>query len=219
MMRANFHKQLDSLVDDLVRLTLTVEGSMIEATTALLDADAHLADRVIAGGPAASALRGAIDGRALDLAARQQPVAGDLRIVIAALRMTSDLERMEILSEHVAEVARRHAPNPVVPADLREIVQRMGSVAQRLTARTRQAITARDWRAADDFERADDEMDVLVESVHRRMLRDPWPHGTEAAIDMTLLGRYYERYADHAVSMAHHVAYLAGYELAGQPWR
>jgi phosphate transport system protein len=210
-MRQQFHEQLDGLVDDLVRLTLMVETAMGRATTALLEANAELADQVARDIKAVSALHEAMDQRAFELVASQQPVAGDLRVVVAALRMTADLERMGALARHVADIARRYAPKRAVPEPLRETVKRMGVVAERITAITRRAIGARDWTAAGGLERADDEMDELLQALYHRMLQDSWRHETGTAIDLTLLGRYYERYADHAVSVARRVAFLTGH--------
>ena len=210
-MRERYHAQLDDLVDDLVRLTLMVETSMGRATAALLNADGELADQVIETEPAAAVLRDAMDERALLLVARQQPVAGELRTVVAALRMTSDLMRMAVLAQHVAQVAGNHAPEPAVPEELRETLRRMGEIAEEITAATRQAVATRDWHAVGNLERADDEMDGLLDFLYRSMLAESWRHGTGTAIDLTLLGRYYERYADHAVSVARRVAFLAGH--------
>lgn len=210
-MRKVFHGQLDALVDDLVRMALMVETAMGRATTALLTADAELADRVIADAPAVTASREDMDERALVLAARQQPVASDLRTIVGALRMTADLERMGVLARHVAEAARRRAPVCAVPDDMHATVERMGQVAETITAATRQAIATRDWHAAPDIEHADDEMDRLLSDLYRRMLHGSPPYSVEVLADATLIGRYYERYADHAVSVARRVAYLAGH--------
>ena len=210
-MREAFHVQLDALVDDLVRLTLMGETAMGRATTALLQADADLANRVIADASAVAALRVEMDERALVLAARQQPVATDLRTIVGALRMTSDLERMGVLARHVAEAARRRAPACAVPDDMHATVERMGEVAENITAATRQAVATRDWHAALDLENADDEMDRLLSDLYRCMAREAPPYSVEVVADATLIGRYYERYADHAVSVARRVAYLAGH--------
>ena len=209
-MREVFHGQLDDLADDLVRLTLMVETAMGRATAALLEPDALLAQRVVGDQQAVLELRDEIDQRALELTARQQPVAGDLRVIVAALRMAGDLERMGVLARHVAQLAGQHVARPPVPEELREIVKRMGTVAEQITAATRRALAVRDWRSALELERSDDEMDRLLEALYRRMLHGSWPYGIETAMDVTLLGRYYERYADHAVAVARRVVYLAG---------
>lgn len=210
-MRGQFHEHLDTLVTDLERLTLIVETAMGRATAALLDADVKLADEVARDASAATALSEEMQTRAVDLVARQQPVAGDLRIVVGALRMMADLERMGALAQHVADIARRYAPRSAVPEPLRETIARMGVVAEQITADTRRAIGTRDWTAADALNHADDEMDGLLTSLYQHMLHGGLGHATEAAVDLALLGRYYERYADHAVSVARRVAYLAGH--------
>jgi phosphate transport system protein len=209
-MRERYHERLDALADELVRLTLMVETAMGRATAALLNADSDLAYRVIEDESAVAGLCEAVDEHALDLAARQQPVAGDLRMIVAALRMSADLERMGALARHVAQLAADRAPEPAVPDDTVETVRRMGEIAEEIIAAARQAVAMRDWHAVGDLERADDEMDGILDALYRRMLSGSWRHGAQRAIDLTLLGRYYERYADHAVWVARRVAYLAG---------
>jgi phosphate transport system protein len=216
-MRKAFHEQIDLLIDDLARLTLMVEACVVQATAALLDADAQEARRVVRGGEQLATLVRDLDERSLILAAREQPVARDLRAVVAAFRITADLERMGQLAVHVAEAAARSYPDAVVPAELRQTVADMGRVAQTCTAEVAGALTARDWRAAARLSRGDDEMDALEKSLYRRVLDRGWPHGVETAVDAALIGRYFERYADHAVAVAHRIAFVAGREPLDEP--
>lgn len=211
-MREAYHEQLNLLIDDLVRMALMVEDSMTLATNALLDADAKAAQRVSRGEPEIAAIADDIDERALILVARQQPMAGDLRILVAALRSTSDLERMSRLAGHVAQVVLQRHPDAAVPPQLKDTVASMGRVARRITAEVIAAMMTRDWHAAARLDRDDDAMDKLQETLYRQVLDGAWPHGAKVAIDAALIGRYFERYADHAVAVAHHVAFLAGHE-------
>jgi phosphate transport system protein len=217
MMREAYHEQLDLLIEDLARMVVLVEDSMARATAALLDADAEAAWRVVGGEAALAAICSDIDERALILAARQQPVAGDLRTIVAALRINADLERMGQLARHVADVAIRRHPRPAVPAQLRETVARMNKVAGRITAEVARALTMRDWRAAELLDRDDDAMDLLQQELYLRVLDASWPHDAEVTVDATLIGRFFERYADHAVSVAHRIAFLAGHEPLDRP--
>jgi phosphate transport system protein len=217
MMREVYHQQLDLLIDDLARMTVLVEDSMARATAALLDADAEAAWRVAGGEGALAAICSDVDERALILVARQQPVAADLRTIVAALRISTDLERMGQLAGHVADVAIRRHPRPAVPPELREPVAQMGEVAGRVTAQVARALTMRDWRAAERLDRDDDAMDELQRELYLRVLDSSWPHGTEVAVDATLIGRFFERYADHAVAVAHRIAFLAGHEPLDRP--
>ena len=143
---------------------------------------------------------------AVDVLARQQPVATDLRVVVTALRMSADLERMGDLARHVAKVARLRYPQSAVPAPMRSLILEMGQVAERIVAKAGSVIAARDVDMAVSLEKDDDAMDEL----HRRVFTVL--HGStlpaETIVDLTLLGRYYERFADHAVSVARRVVYL-----------
>jgi phosphate transport system protein len=207
-MRDAFHEDLDRISDQLVEMTRLVSSAMARATTALLDADITLAEQVIENDARIDALREDLDMRAIDLLARQQPVATDLRIVVTAMRMSSDIERMGDLARHVAKVARLRYPHSAVPADLRATILQMGQVAERIVEKAGSIIAAKDAQAALTLEKDDDAMDDLHRELFARLADDTWPHGTETAVDITLVGRYYERFADHAVSVARRVIFL-----------
>ena len=207
-MRDAYHEELQALNDQLVEMTRLVGSAINRATTALLDADLTLAESVIVADDAVDALRDDLDRRAMDLLARQQPVASDLRVIVTTLKMSADLERMGDLARHVARAARRRFPDPAVPAPLRATVVEMGQVAELLVAKAGAVIASHDVEEALQVERDDDEMDRLHRELFNMLLDDTWTHGTEAAVDLTLIGRYYERFADHAVSVARRVVYL-----------
>jgi len=207
-MRDVYHNQLDSIVDELVSMTYQVKHAVGRATTALLTADAEIAEQVISDDSAIDAARGHIEDRSFELLSLQQPVAGDLRMLVAALRMVADLERMGDLSVHVAKVARLRVPATAVPDELVPTIARMASVAESMVGAVAEIIAERDIDAARKLEEADDEMDQLRRSSFRLLLGDSWRHGVEPAVDIALLGRYYERIADHAVSLARRVVYL-----------
>ena len=207
-MRDSFHEDLDQISDQLVEMTRLAGSAMSRATTALLDADLQLAESVIAADEHIDAMRRELDDRAIDLLARQQPVATDLRMVVTAMRMSADLERMGDLARHVAKVARLRYPNSAIPPVLRSTVLEMGQVAERIVAKAGSVIAGKDIESAIALERDDDEMDRLHRDIFTMLMDDKWTHGTEAAVDATLVGRYYERFADHAVSVARRVVYL-----------
>jgi phosphate transport system protein len=207
-MRDAFHEELDSISDTLVEMTRLVGSAMARATTALLDADLVLAESVIAADDQVDQLQHSLDNTSFDLMARQQPVAGDLRTLITSLRMSADLERMGDLARHVAKVARRRYPQSAIPAELRGTIVEMGSIAEELVAKVGSIIAARDVEAALELEAEDDEMDRLHRSLFKSLMDDKWKHGIETAVDVTLCGRYYERYADHAVSVAKRLVFL-----------
>jgi phosphate transport system protein len=207
-MRNAYFDQLDAIVADLVDMTHDVQQAVSRATHALLTADGHVADQVIAGDAKIDAMRELVEDRCFELLALQQPVAGDLRMLVAALRMVTDLERMGDLSVHVAKVARLRIPAMAVPDEMLPTMKRMAEVAVNMVGSAAEIIAERDVNAARALEQDDEEMDELRRRSFRMMLGDSWSHGVEPAIDLALLGRYYERIADHAVSLARRVVYL-----------
>ncbi|KIQ62709.1 MULTISPECIES: phosphate signaling complex protein PhoU [Kitasatospora] len=207
-MRDAYHEELDSISDGLVEMARLVGSAMGRATTALLDADLELAESVIAADEKINNLHHDLENRAIDLLARQQPVATDLRIVVTSLRMSSDLERCGDLARHVAKVARLRYPETAVPNDLHPIVLEMGQLAQRLVAKAGLVIATKDVDKALELEADDDAIDALHRELFSHLLDDRWHHGIETAVDVTLVGRYYERFADHAVSVAKRVVFL-----------
>ncbi len=207
-MRDAYFDQLDSIVDDLVAMTHEVQTAVSRSTKALLTADAEVAERVISDDADVDAAREKVEARCFELLALQQPVASDLRMLVAALRMVADLERMGDLSVHVAKVARLRVPDRAIPDELVPTIERMAAVAERMVGEAASIIAERDVEGALALEESDEEMDQLRASSFRRMLADDWAHGVEPAVDIALLGRYYERIADHAVSLARRVVYL-----------
>ncbi|MEU9130289.1 phosphate signaling complex protein PhoU [Kitasatospora sp. NPDC048540] len=214
-MRDAYHEELDSISDGLIEMARLVGSAMGRATTALLDADLALAESVIAADDKVNSLHHDLENRAIDLLARQQPVATDLRIVVTSLRMSADLERCGDLARHVAKVARLRFPDTAVPNDLHPIVLEMGQLAQRLVAKAGLVIATKDVDKALELEQDDDAIDALHRELFSHLLDDRWQHGIETAVDVTLVGRYYERFADHAVSVAKRVVFLVTGEHIG----
>jgi phosphate transport system protein len=207
-MRNAYFDQLDTIVDDLVSMTHEVQVAVARATQALLTADAELAEKVISDDALIDSARERVEAKSFELLALQQPVATDLRMLVAALRMVADLERMGDLSVHVAKVARLRVPAVAVPEELVPTIKRMAAVAEKMVGLVAGIIAERDVEGALRMEEDDEEMDQLRRSSFRLMLDDSWPYGVEPAVDIALLGRYYERIADHAVSLARRVVYL-----------
>ncbi|MER7505925.1 phosphate signaling complex protein PhoU [Nonomuraea pusilla] len=207
-MRDAYHEELDSLTGKLVEMTRLVRSAISRATTALLDADLPLAESVISRDEEVNALFAEIETSIFDLMARQQPVAVDLRMVITALRMGTDLERMGDLAVHVAKVARLRHPDSAIPPEIRSTILEMGQIAETLVTKAGSCVASRDVDAAMELDEDDDAMDRLHRRLFRNILAKDWQHGVEPAIDITLIGRYYERYADHAVRVARDVVYL-----------
>ncbi|GAA4318672.1 phosphate signaling complex protein PhoU [Klenkia terrae] len=207
-MRDSYREELDDINTCLVEMTNSVGSAMSKATTALLDADVALADLVIAGDQHIDRVRENVDERCFTLLARQAPVATDLRAITTAMATVQDLERMGDLAQHIAKVARMRFPDHAVPQEVRPVFLDMGHIAESLVAQAGTIIAKRDIEAAVQLEAEDDLMDRNHQQLFRELLGNDWPHGIESAIDITLLGRYYERFADHAVSVARRVVYL-----------
>jgi len=208
LIRSVFQDELDNVSQSLVDLTAMVSSSMTKATTALLSSDLKLAEEVIATDVKIDDYQHETDSRIIDIIARQQPVASDLRALVTALRMGSDLERMGDLAHHVAKVARLRHPKSAVPPELVSIIEAMGVTAVAITEKTGVVISTRNTEMALEVERDDDVMDDLHRKLIAVLIEPTWKHGIETAIDLTLLGRYYERYADHAVSISRRVYFL-----------
>ncbi len=207
-MREAFHDQLDAVFTDLAEMCGQVEIAVNRATAALLTGDASIAEEVISADRAIDANRERVEDNAFALLSLQQPVAGDLRVVVSALRMVSELERMGDLSVHVAKIARLRVPNLAVPDSIRGTVVNMAEVAEDMVRRVKAIIADRDVEAAIALGRDDEIMDQLRRKSFAELLGDDWAHGVEAAVDIALLGRYYERIADHAVSVANRVVFV-----------
>jgi phosphate transport system protein len=209
-MRKMFHEELHTLLDRLNGLVSLVDDAMRDANAALIEGDGSLAVAVIAGDEAIARGQADVDAVALDILARQQPVATDLRTVVACLRMSVDLRRMGRLATHVAEIARAHLPGRAVPEDIVPAVRAMADRAQRLLAGAARAIASRDATAAAELERADEDMDRLQEELYHAVFTEPRSWAPRDVVDIALIGRYYERCADHAVALARNVAFLSG---------
>jgi phosphate transport system protein len=211
--RDAYHDELDAINEQLVEMTGLVREAISLATEALLTSDLPVAEHVIDGDLAVDLLRENVDRRTVDLIARQQPVAGDLRALTTGLRITSDLERSGDLAVHVAKLARRKFPACAVPDELQSTIRSMGEVAATIVSKAGEVVASRDAAKATELEADDDVMDDLHRTLLRTMLAPEWPHGVDTAIDLALAGRYYERFADHAVAVARQVFYL----VTGEP--
>jgi len=213
-MRDAFHEDLDSINQTLVNMSILVSTAMANATKSLLQPNLELAELVIVEDERIDAIQHELDNKTLDVMARQQPVASDLRNLVTSLRMSADFERMGDFAHHVARIARMRYPNSAVPAELVPTIQAMGDTAVALINKVTGLLQSRDTQVALEVERDDDEMDRLHRKLFEILLDDSWSHGIEYAIDMTLLGRYYERCADHTVSISRRVYFLVTGEYA-----
>jgi len=208
LIRSVFQDELDGVSQTLLDLTSMVCTAISEATTSVLNRDLTIAEKVIETDDRIDDMQHELDGRIITIIARQQPVATDLRALVTALRMSADLERMGDMAHHVAKITRMRHPEYAIPDELISVIEKMGTAALDIASKMGQVIATRDVDLALEVERDDDEMDQLHRQLISTLIAPQWSHGVESAIDLTLLGRYYERFADHAVSVSRRVHFL-----------
>lgn len=207
-MRDTFQAELETLLGDLARTARLAGEMMGSASEALQRADLELAESVISRADEITTLREDMEQRCVSLLALQAPVAADLRVVVSAMHAVGDLHRMGNLAQHIAKVARLKHPAVTVPAEVAPVFARMGMLAAELADNAANAIEQRDPLGGKRLAEADDEVDGLRRQLFRILFAEDWAHGVEPAVDTALVGRYYERFADHAVAIARQVGYL-----------
>ena len=219
MLRESYRTELEDVVNQLVVMSDSVQIAVRDATRALLHADLTTAERVISNDSLIDGMHETLEAECFRLLARQAPVAGELRTIVAAMQMSSTLGRMGDLAAHVAKIARLRYPEVAVPERMRENIERMSELAENMVDHVGDILAARDEETARSLADQDDEMDELRTEQFHVMLGDDWKEGVETAVDMALLGRYYERIADHAVSMGSKMIYIVtGEKPEGEQW-
>ena len=208
-MRTAFHEQLDALTTTIADMCGVAGQAMQDATQALLGADAALAERVIGGHDEMMLNVVRAEQDAFTLLALQAPVATDLRVVVASLRNVADADRMSALAMHVAKIVRRRHPAHAIPEEVNSFFADMGRIAVDLGNTAKDVVLAGDPGKAAQLDHDDDAMDDLHRQLFGLLMDPEWKYGVAAAVDVTLLGRYYERFADHAVEIGRRVIFQA----------
>lgn len=208
-MRDAYQEQMAALNETLGDMVDEVGTAMAQATRALLEADLEMAEQVISDHDAVADKSGEAEDQAFQLLALQAPVAGDLRSVVSGFQLVSEIDRMGALALHVAKVARRRHPAKVLPEEVAGYFEEMGRLAVELAHNARRVLQNQDYHDALTLMDDDDAMDDLHRHLFTVMMDREWEHGVAAAVDVTLLGRYYERFADHAVLIARRVVFQA----------
>ena len=208
-MREVFHQSLEDVQGRLVEISELVTVAIDKATRAFGTSDVALAEEVIEADDIIDEKALALDELAIEILARQQPVARDLRIVVTALRVSASLERMGDMSEHIAQLARLRFPERAIPKGLKGTFVKMGELDVEVARTLSELLRTQDLRFADAIRNADDDVDELHATVFEKVLSDSWQGETAATVDATLASRYHERFADHAVSISKKVVYLA----------
>ena len=208
-MREVFQQELREVQDRLVEISTLVAGSIENATRAFNESNVSLAEQVIADDDKIDVAARELDELAINILARQQPVARDLRIVVSALRISSSLERMGDMAEHIAQLARYRFPDKVVPKSLRATFASLGELDVAIAHKLVELLKTEDMKLAEEIRNDDDKIDALHLSVFDKVLGETWKGAAVDTVDATLASRYHERFADHAVSIAKKVQYLA----------
>lgn len=199
--------RLGELAELVGLMCITTATAMQHATAALVDGRDRLAAKVVADEAQTDELRERIETLASEALLLHTPVAGDLRTVVATIRCVGDVDRMAKLTQHVARVAQRHAPGTAVPREVAPTFREMGRCAVALGIKAAEVARTRNVLLAVELDTDDDLMDALHQQMFGVMMHPSWPYGVATAVDVTLLARYYERFADHAVKIARQTVY------------
>jgi phosphate transport system protein len=205
-MREVFQNELDSLADMLVEMTQKVSVAMEKSKEALRTNDLELAEEVIAADVEIDRLQLELDKSAAEILALQAPVARDLRVVIATLRMSASIERMGDLARHVSQQVRIRFPESAVPDDFRQVLKDMTTAAVRIAHAIQELVSEPGQDAVPTIDDLDETLDTLHLAVFTKIAGSNLSPSQVA--DVTLLSRYLERFGDHAVSIAQRIEYL-----------
>jgi len=208
-MREVFQQELLEVRERLVEIAGLVAESIDHATRAFNESNVSLAETVIADDAKIDLAAAELDELAINILARQQPVARDLRVVVSALRISASLERMGDMAEHIAQLSRYRFPDKVVPKSLRGTFKEMGALDVEIARKLVTLLQTEDTAIAEEIRNEDDKIDALHLSVFDKVLGETWKGEAVDTVDATLASRYHERFADHAVSIAKKVQYLA----------
>jgi phosphate transport system protein len=204
----HFQDELDELKARLLEMGGLAEDRLRSALRGLVERDQALLDLVLVGDGAINQLHIEIDDRCFKLLALHQPMAVDLRSIVAAVKINTDLERVGDLAVNIAEAARRylrHAPvKPLVD------IPRMAEIAQDMLRDALDAFVRRDTHLAQAVLQKDDDLDALKTQVFRELLTNMVQDARtiEPALDLILVSRHLERIGDHATNVAEDVIFM-----------
>lgn len=208
-MRTAYHQELSALSEQLAEMCGLAADALEHATAALMDADLTVAEQVISDHAHIAALNQRAESAALKLLALQAPVAGDLRKIIGSIHISADIERMGALAVHVASISRLRHPDCALPADVRSSFAEMGARSVQLARTAQEVLRSNDSAKAARLQQEDDAVDAEHRHLFTLLIDHKWQDGVCSAVDVALLGRYYERFADHAVEIGRRVVFEA----------
>jgi len=212
--RAIFDQELEQVGNDLLQMSRHVADAISNASQALITGDLDLAEKVIEADARVDELERVLDERCIMLLARQQPVATDLRIIVSSLRMSSSIERMGDLARHIAQVVRLRYPEATLPDSAKHVFNDLSTAAIKVAGDIVELLDSHDLQLASAVERDDDVLDQLHTETFKITLAESWQGTTAQTVDVTLLARFFERFGDHAVSVARRITYLVTGDFA-----
>ncbi|MHA7240823.1 phosphate signaling complex protein PhoU [Arthrobacter sp. TMS1-12-1] len=207
-MRKVFQAELHQIGEELIEISRLVTEAIQKANSAFQGADTELAQEVIAADARIDFLQNSLDERAIDILALQGPVASDLRMIVGALRMSASLERMGDLARHVAQLARLRFPENVIPESIRATFDELAELDVQIAMKVKELLETRNLDLSNEISAANARVNELHASVFKAVAAEGWTESAPTTVDVTLASRYYERFADHGVSVARKVTYL-----------
>ncbi len=207
-MRKVFQAELHQIGEGLIEISQLVSDAVQKANTAFSTADTELAQDVIAADARIDFLQNDLDERAIDILALQGPVASDLRMIVGALRMSASLERMGDLARHIAQLARLRFPANVIPDAVRATFDELADLDEQIAGKVKELLETRNLELTNEINAAKARVSALHAGVFKAVAADDWNESAPTTVDVTLASRYYERFADHGVSVASKVTYL-----------
>ncbi|MFV0429269.1 MAG: phosphate signaling complex protein PhoU [Arachnia sp.] len=218
-MRASYHDELEGVLQRIFEMAGLVETAILQASEGLLNADLAQAEAVISQDAQLDAMHEELEFRCLSLLALQAPVASELRTIVSAIRVIFELARMGDLAAHIGKIARLRYPNHALSTQLEDNFSQMANIATEMAGLAKAILMDRDPKQAERMVEIDATMDELRREHFEALMSEDWNGGTELTVDVALLGRYYERFADHAVAVARRVIYIAtGTTPEGEDW-
>jgi len=213
-MREVFQQELREVQTRLVQIAELVETAIQQATTAFGSSDVALAEQVLDGSEQVDQYTSELDELTIDILARQQPVASDLRLIVGALRMSSSLERMADLAQHIAQLARYRYPDSAIPDGLRKTFAKMGAIDVKMAGLLVELLRDQNAKVIDKIRDLDDDLDELHAKVFEKVLSEKIQvDGPTGVVDATLASRYHERFGDHAVDITKQMNFFLNGEL------
>lgn len=207
-MRKVFQAELHQIGEGLIEISRLVSDAVQKANSAFQGADTELAQEVIAADARIDFLQNDLDERAIDILALQGPVASDLRMIVGALRMSASLERMGDLARHIAQLARLRFPATVIPDGVRATFDELADLDEQIAGKVTELLETRNLELTNEINAAKARVSALHAGVFKAVAADDWDESAPTTVDVTLASRYYERFADHGVSVASKVTYL-----------